>query len=273
MTFFREGIQIGSLTLRYYGVLLLTGALIGTWLNGFCGKKHGIAPETQWDVLPWALIFGIIGARLWHVLMPSISSGITTQYYFQHPLQIFAIWNGGLGVPGSIIGGIVGVALFGKKYGFRFFQMADSMVPGMALAQAIGRWGNFVNQELYGSPTNLPWAVHIDAAHRLAGFENQETYHPLFLYESIFNLCNMAFLIWLDRNHGDKLKEGDLFYIYIFVYSTGRFFLEFLRLDKAEIGTIDINQMLMAVFAVLAALVLVLRHVIKSAKKDLSLQK
>mgnify|MGYP002412755321 FL=1 len=130
----------------------------------------------------------------------------------------------------------------------------------MALAQAIGRWGNFVNQELYGAPTNLPWAIYIDPAHRLPGFENQAYYHPTFLYESLWNLANMGLLLWLGRKYSDRLRPGDIFLTYLIVYPIGRFFLEFLRLDSSQVAGINANQTLMAVIAVLASIALYLRH-------------
>jgi phosphatidylglycerol:prolipoprotein diacylglycerol transferase len=141
-----------------------------------------------------------------------------------------------------------------------FGRWADIVAPGLALAQAIGRWGNFLNQEVYGAPTKLPWAIYIDPAHRLAGYENQAYYHPLFLYESLWNLANAGFLLWFARKMGARLKDGDLFLTYLVTYPVFRFFLEFLRLDPSPVAGIDINQALMAVVAVCAAVGLFLRH-------------
>jgi len=130
----------------------------------------------------------------------------------------------------------------------------------VALGQAIGRWGNFVNQELYGAPTDLPWKIYIEPPYRLQGFETQEYYHPLFLYESLWNLANMALLIWLTRRYADRLKNGDIFLVYLIVYPIGRFLLDFLRLDAAMVGGLNANQTAMAVVAVLSALALFWRH-------------
>jgi phosphatidylglycerol:prolipoprotein diacylglycerol transferase len=130
----------------------------------------------------------------------------------------------------------------------------------LALAQGIGRWGNFINQEVYGAPTNLPWAIYIDPAHRDPLFANVSYYHPLFLYESIYNLANAAFLLWVGRRYQKWLKDGDIFLIYLITYPVFRFFLEFIRLDPSLVGGLDINQALMGVVAVLSTAFLIYRH-------------
>ena len=144
--------------------------------------------------------------------------------------------------------------------GFSFFEWTDIAAPSLALGQAIGRWGNFFNQELYGAPTNLPWKLYIDPAHRLTGFENISYYHPLFAYESLLNLANMLFLMWISRQYKDKLKTGDVFNVYLIFYPVVRFFLDFLRLDASKVFSININQTLMAAVAVCAVIVLIWRH-------------
>lgn len=260
MSFISTGIQIGPLFIHYYGIILLSGAVIGTWLASKVGRRHGIASEVYWEMLPWALIFGIVGSRLWHVFMPSSSSGITFSYYLQHPIEILYIWNGGLGVPGAILGGALGVWIFCRRYSFNFAALADSCAPGVALAQAIGRWGNFVNQELYGKPTTLPWGITIDPQNRIAAFADQAVYHPLFLYESIYNLLVMSFLLWLDSRQPKRLKDGSLILIYAILYPVGRFCLEFLRLDPSMLGIINGNQLLMACIALTAAVALVIKQ-------------
>jgi phosphatidylglycerol:prolipoprotein diacylglycerol transferase len=130
----------------------------------------------------------------------------------------------------------------------------------LALGQAIGRWGNFFNQELYGSPSTLPWAIQINPENRLPGYENEATYHPLFLYESLWNFGIVALLLWLGRKYDDRLRNGDLFLIYLITYPLGRFLLEFLRLDPSQVGGININQTIMLLVALTATGVLVWRH-------------
>jgi phosphatidylglycerol---prolipoprotein diacylglyceryl transferase len=258
-----EGIKIGPLTLNYYGMIIMAGVIAAAVLSYFEAKRRGLDTDIVWDSLPWVVIGGVIGARIWHILTPPASmveQGVTTLYYLTHPLDAIAIWRGGLGIPGAVAGGALALYLYSRKRAFSFMLWADIIVPGLALAQAIGRWGNFVNQEVYGSPSNLPWAITIDPRHRLPEFIDQATYHPLFLYESIFNLLNMGFLLWLNRKYSPKLKEGDVFLSYLITYPVFRFFMEFLRLDNSFVGGVNANQTFMLVIAVFAAGLIVWRH-------------
>ena len=260
-----QGIQIGPIMIRYYALIILAGAMVAAWLATQEAKRHGKDPEMVWDMLPWLLIGGIIGARLWHVLTPSSSNaamGLTTQYYFQHPLEILKIWKGGLGIFGGIIGGAIALAIYCRAQKQNFFEWTDIIAPGLLIAQAIGRWGNFVNQEVYGPPSDLPWAIYIDPAHRLPGFETVERYHPLFLYESLLTLLGGLLLLYIARKYKDKLFTGDLFLMYLVYYPLVRFGLEFIRLDPSAVGTININQTVMLIVGILALLILVLRHTV-----------
>jgi len=263
--------------LHYYGILLMLGAVAGAWLASLELTRRGYDPEMVWDLLIYLIIGGVIGARLWHVFTPTPSSGVTTYYYLTHPLDIIEIWKGGLGIPGSIIGGAVALYFYARHYKvIGFMEWADIVAPGLALGQAIGRWGNFFNQELYGYSTTLPWGIKItDAAARVAPYNDLMKYpldvtrfHPLFFYEFILNLANMFLLLWLTRRYSDKLKKGDVFLVYLIVYPAIRFFLEFLRVDYPVIGGIDPNQVLVAVVAVLAAVALIWRH--RSASDETS---
>jgi phosphatidylglycerol---prolipoprotein diacylglyceryl transferase len=165
-----------------------------------------------------------------------------------------------LGIPGAVIGGIIVLFFYTRRHKLNFAEWADICAPSLALGQAIGRWGNFFNQELYGAPTNLPWKLYIDPEHRLANYLNVEYYHPLFLYEALWNLANMFLLLWVSRRFSDRLRKGDVFLIYLIVYPIGRFLLDFLRLDASMVGGININQTVMAVVAVFAAATLFWRH-------------
>lgn len=255
-----EGFQLGPFPIRFYGIILMLGAVAGALLATREAKRHGQDPNTVWDLFTYLLIGGILGARLWHVLTPSPSTGITAGWYFTHPLDALAIWKGGLGIPGAVIGGLIAMLFYSRKTGINFAEWTDIVAPSVALGQAIGRWGNFFNQELYGAPTNLPWKLYIDSAHRLPGYTEVAYYHPLFLYESIWNLGNMFLLLWISRRYTDSLKKGDVFLVYLIVYPVGRFLLEFLRLDSSLVGGININQTFMAVVAICAGLALYLRH-------------
>ncbi len=258
-----QGFSIGPLNIHFYGILIMVGAIAAAWVAAREARRRGINPELVWDCLPWALIGGVIGARLWHVFTPptsNVAMGLTTHFYLTHPLEILAVWKGGLGIPGGVIGGALALEIYARRKGMSFAIFGDMVAPGLALAQAIGRWGNFVNQEVYGAPSNLPWAIFIEPQYRIKGFADIAYYHPLFLYESIWNLLNMGFLLWMGRRYARQLKTGDLFIFYVFVYSIGRFFLEYLRLDPSHVAGINFNQMIMALLAVGSALLLYRRH-------------
>ena len=255
-----EGFFIGSFEVRFYGIILMLGAVAGAWLATRESKRRGHDVEIVWDLFIYLLIGGIIGARIWHILTPSPSSGLTTEWYLSHPLDMINLRRGGLGIPGAVIGGLITLYFYSRKTGINFAEWTDIISPSLALGQGIGRWGNFFNQELYGAPTNLPWKLFIDPAHRLSGYFDVEYYHPLFLYESIWNFANMFLLIWISRRYADRLKNGDIFLVYLIVYPVGRFLLDFLRLDASLVGGININQTTMAVVALCSAITLYLRH-------------
>ena len=259
-----DGFALGPLYIRFYGIILMLGAVAGGWLATIEVKRRGKDPEMVWDLLVYLIIGGVIGARLWHIFTPppsSIEQGFTTAFYLTHPLDAIAIWKGGLGIPGTVLGGLVALYIYTRNNkGIGFLEWTDIAAPSLALGQAIGRWGNFFNQELYGAPTNLPWKIYIDPAHRLAGFESVSYYHPLFAYESLLNLANMLLLLWVLRQYVGRLKRGDVFNVYLIVYPLIRFSLDFLRLDASRVMSININQTLMAVVGIAAILALVRRH-------------
>ena len=265
------GLSIGPLSIKYYGIILMLGALLGAWLSSRVAKRRGFNPELVWDGLIWVLIGGIIGARLWHVLLPSSAdlaldpaTGLFVNPYFMggtiRILDIITIWKGGLGIPGAIIGGGLMLFIFCRRKDLNFLTWADIASPGLALAQAIGRWGNYVNGELCGSPTALPWGI---TRCNNTSFPVGTTFHPIFLYESLWSLANMGFLLFLDTRYRERLKPGDIFLVYLIVYPIGRFLLEFIRLDTALINGINANQSFMGVVAIISAVILVVRHIRK----------
>ena len=271
-----DGISLGPLLLRWNGLLLALGIAVGALLAAHeahlpwyglsrtaPGQRRGYDPEIIYYLFLPLTVWGLIGARLWHILTPPLSSvelGLTTQYYLSHPVDGFAVWIGGFGLPGAWIGGSIALLYFARRNEFSFWELADILAPGLALAQAIGRIGNYFNQELYGLPTNLPWKIFIEPAYRLVGFESVNTYHPLFAYESILSFANVIFLLWLARRFVNILKAGDLFLAYLGFYSLIRFLLEFLRLDVALVNELNINQVFFAIVFVCAGVGLYLRH-------------
>jgi phosphatidylglycerol---prolipoprotein diacylglyceryl transferase len=252
-----------SFHIYFYGILIMAGVVAAAFLGQAEARRRGINPDYIWDALFWVVLAGIVGARLWHIFTPPpsmVEQGITTQWYLTHPLDMINIRNGGLGIPGAIIGGALALWLYSRNKKVSFLTLTDTVIPGVALAQAIGRWGNFFNQELYGKPTNLPWKLYIDPTHRVPGYQNFDYFHPLFLYESLWNVVNMAILLWMARRFEKFLKPGDLFYVYMIMYSIGRFSLEFLRLDASQVGGINFNQTFVIFVALGGALLLFLNH-------------
>ncbi|MEP7134831.1 MAG: prolipoprotein diacylglyceryl transferase [Chloroflexota bacterium] len=265
------GFFIGPLEIRFYGIIIVSGAVLGAWLATREAKRRGHNPDIVWDLLIYLMIGGIIGARIWHIFTPSpnimVRDAVTGQMvnpYFAggtiHILDILAIWKGGLGIPGAVISGALVLYFYSKANQIKFAEWADIIAPSLALAQSVGRWGNYFNQELYGAPTNLPWKIFIDPAHRLADYFDIEYYHPLFLYESLWNFFNMFLLIWISRRYAERLKTGDIFLIYLIVYPIGRFFLDFLRLNASMVGGLNINQTIMGVVALCSVGFLYFRH-------------
>lgn len=193
-------------------------------------------PDFVWSGVAWCLAFGIIGARLYHVITPSPSMaaiGIESAAdYFRNPLQLVNLRNGGLGIYGALVGGALGIIVFSRRHRMSAIAWTDLAVIGLALGQSIGRWANFINQELYGRPTSLPWAITIDPGHRLAEYIDFSTFHPTFLYASLWSFATFLLLLWLSNSKRETLLRGDLTAIYLIMFSGGRIFTELFRLDS-----------------------------------------
>lgn len=207
------------------------------------------APGHVWTGLFWCLILAIIGARLYHVLTPSPSMGITPADYFRNPLQLINLRRGGLGIYGGIAGGALGLLLYTSWRRISMLDLADLAVVGLALGQFIGRWANFVNQELYGRPTDVPWAVTIDPPYRLDAYVAFSRFHPAFLYESLWNLFVFLVLYTLATRYWRRLLRGDLMGLYLILYAVGRILMETVRLDS---NTVTIGGMKVAVATVVS---------------------
>jgi len=254
--------SLGSVTIHYYGLIIITGILVAMVLVSKEAARRNATLDFLLAALPWIFIGAVIGARIWHIFTPPesmVARGITTRYYLTHLLDAIAIWKGGIGIIGAILGGMAALMIYARIKGIQPSLWLDILAPGIALSQAFGRWGNFVNQEVYGRPSNLPWAITIDPQHRLPGYYQISTYHPLFLYESLWNLLNMLFLLYLSRKYQNRLVPGSIFLLYLIFYGVGRVGLEYLRLDISSYQGININQIFM-VGVVLIASVLLIRN-------------
>ena len=259
-----DGIDLGPLFLRWNGLLIALGIAFGALLAALEARRRLQETEIIYYLFVPVTVWAWVGSRLWHVLTPPLSSvqlGLTTGHYLSHPLDVLAFWVGGFGIPGAIIGGTIALWAVARKDTLPFWELADLLAPGVVLAQAIGRLGNFFNQELYGLPTTLPWAVYIPADHRLIGYEQTEYYHPLFAYEILLNLGCLALLFWLSRGRlRERLKMGELFLVYLGYHSLVRFLLEFLRLDVALVEGININQVFFVCLFIFSAGILLQRR-------------
>ncbi len=255
--------QIGPLVMRWYGLLIMGGLLAAAFVADREAARRGEDPQHVWNSLTWLLVLGIIGARLYHVVSNPANSAINFNYYLQNPIKILYIWEGGLGIYGAIAGGLLAMYLYVRRHRLSFLRWADIVVVGLPLAQAIGRWGNFVNQELYGYPTTLPWGIPISAVHRLSQFADlpaEARFHPTFLYESLWNLLTFGLLLLLARRYGDRLRQGDLLLVYGVLYPLGRILVETQRPDAWTIGGIPTAQLIGAVSIILCTALLIWRH-------------
>ncbi len=237
----RIAIRIGPLAIAWYGIIIVGSAMVAAWLAEREAKRHGDNPEHVWNALLLCLILGMVGARLYHVVS-------SLDYYLAHPAQILNTRSGGLAIYGAVAGGALGLWLYTRYNKLSFAHWADIATPGLILAQVIARWANYLNQELYGFPTALPWGIPIDAAHRIPPFNDLTQYplttrfHPTFLYESLWNLVNFAIVMYVSRRFAHRLKDGDLILLYGVLYPITRFFIEFQRPDAWKIAGVATAQ-------------------------------
>ena len=237
----RNGLSLGPLDLRAYGVMIALGVVAAVWLSRRRWEARGGDPDQISRIALWAVPAGLIGARLYHV--------ITDWKKFQSAgwLEVFAIWNGGLGIPGGMAAGILVGVWMARRQHMNQGEVIAAVVPGLPLAQAIGRLGNWFNQELFGSPTDLPWGLEIDAAHRPAQYLDVATFHPTFLYEAVWNLLLCGLLVIIDRRRVRRAvpalvtdprrvsRPGSLLAVYTLGYGLGRLWIEAVRIDPASL--------------------------------------
>ncbi len=230
--------QIGPVTIHFYALCLITG-IIAAWVIGLRRwRARGGRTESFETVLTWTIPLGIVGARIYHVLThlgDYFAPGI-------NPWSALFIWEGGIAIYGAVGFGALACWWACRRQRISFAALADSLAPGVAVGQALGRFGNWFNQELYGLPTDLPWGLEIDQAHRVPGFEQYSTFHPTFAYESLWNLLVAGVLLWADRKF--RLGRGKVFALYIALYGFGRAFTEHIRLDYSydTFGPVRFNE-------------------------------
>ena len=221
--------NLGPLPLRAYALLIVVGIVLAVWIGNKRYEARGGRAGMITDIAIWAVPFGIIGGRLYHVITD-------WQIYFAEGgrgiLGALRIWDGGLGIWGAVTLGAVGAWIGARRHGVLLPPIGDAIAPGIAIAQAVGRWGNWFNQELFGAPTDLPWGLEIDPVNRPTGYEQFSTFHPTFLYESLWLVGMALVLVWADRRF--QMGHGRVFALYVLLYAIGRGWIEALRIDDAH---------------------------------------
>ena len=238
-------VEIGPLQIRWYGILMATAILVGFWLANRRAVAEGLPADHILRAAQWGVVAGLVGARLYEVVF-------NWDYYGQFPSKIIAVWEGGLAMHGGLIAGPIVGALLAWKWRLPVLRALDVIAPSMVLGQAIGRWGNFFNEEAFGRPTDLPWKLYISPPHRPLEFRQAEFFHPTFLYESLWNLLVFALLVGLVRPRLGR-HPGAVFFAYVGLYSVGRFLIEALRLDSFCMGPFRVAQLASAAGVLVAA--------------------
>jgi prolipoprotein diacylglyceryl transferase len=224
--------ELGPVPLRGYALCIILGIVAAIWIGERRWEQRGGTRGEISDLAIWAVPFGLVGGRLYHV-------ATDWKLYFgegENPVTALYIWRGGLGVWGAIALGALGVVIGARLKGIKLLPVLDAMAPGVLVAQALGRWGNWFNQELFGRPTDLPWGLEIDEGHRPVDFLEHATFHPTFLYECLWNLAAFAVVIWLDRRL--RLGHGRVLALYVMAYTLGRGWIEYLRIDAVQLDDV-----------------------------------
>ena len=250
--------QLGPVPIRAYALCIIAGIIAAIWIGEKRWQARGGRYGDIQDLAVWAVPFGLVGGRLYHV-------ATDYQLYFgegRNPVTALYVWKGGLGIWGAIALGAVGVMIGARLKGIRLSPVLDALAPGVLVAQAIGRWGNWFNQELFGRPTDLPWALEIDPLQRPDGYAQYATYHPTFLYECLWNLAAFAFVIWADRRF--RLGHGRVLALYVMAYTAGRGWIEYLRIDDVQMD--DVFGMRLNVWTSIVLFVLATAYFIWSAR-------
>lgn len=245
-------LSVGGFEIHYYGLIMFIAILSGMFVMSKIAKKYypEISTDTLLDILPVLILSSILGARIYYVI-------VDFAYYSRHLPEIIAVWNGGLSIHGALIGGIIAGVFLTKHYKISFLKYSDVFSYALLIGQAIGRFGNYFNCEAFGTPTNLPWKLFIPYSHRPFDYRTYEYFHPTFLYESIWNIFVFLILFLFVRKI-PKIPDGTIFFSYLILYSTGRFFIEYLRIDSVlNIGTIPVAQVICVLTIIISSVCLI----------------
>lgn len=237
-----QSIHIGPITLYYYSLCLLVGFFAGIMLAKYQARKFQFEPKIVDDLIPWVFVGGLVGARGYHVID-------RWGYYHDHLWEIVAVWQGGIGFYGGLLGGLLLAFLFARKHKHDYLHLLDLFAPPILLAQAIGRIGNYFNQEAFGPPTNLPWKIYIDPLHRPSQWLPEPYFHPLFLYESLLNFIGFGVLFIISKK--TTTLRGFSFGLYAVWYGAVRLLLEQLRFDTAQLYGVKVATIISALVLVL----------------------
>lgn len=254
-----SGIYLGHFYLRFYGPILAAGVLAAGFVTIRFAPKFGFSKAEVEGAVPWAVIAGLLGARIYFVVF-------SWEYYDNHLLEIFQIWHGGLAIYGAILGGFLGLLLYARINDLLFPRLLDLLIIGLPLGQSIGRWGNFFNEEAFGGPTELPWKMFVSAVNRPLAHLEFQFFHPTFLYESLWNLAVFLVLLYFVKRELSA-KTGFFSGLYLMLYGLGRLWIEALRLDSFYLANFRVDQ-LVSVFAVISGLFL-LKRVYAAKTKNL----
>jgi phosphatidylglycerol:prolipoprotein diacylglycerol transferase len=253
-------VKIGPLEVHWYGVIIATAVLLAGYVGTVEARRRGEDPEVGWSMLLPVLLLGVIGARAYHVIH-------LWDFYAENPALILQVWNGGLAIAGAVVGGVIAIFLYTRWMKLNTLRWFDIFASTMLLAQAVGRLGNFVNQELYGPPTDLPWGIPISALKRegpwmdLGAYPEATTrFHPLFAYEAILNLVGFFLILWVARRFAHRLFDGDVLMLYLVWYSAVRIYLETFRVENWIIAGLPAATWVGIISIILAVGVLAVRH-------------
>lgn len=249
-------VEVGPLTLSYYGLFIALGIVVATWLTGRELHRRGHDPALALEALLFVVPFGVVGARIYYV-----AANLDT---YAEPFRAgLEIWIGGLGIYGAIAGGLVGLVIFAWLRGISPLTLADAAAPGVALGQAVGRWGDYFNQELFGEPSGLPWAIRISPENRPSQLADAQTFHPTFFYEALWDVLICLLLLWVARRFARRLRNGDVFLLYLIFFSLGYLVVGTLRVDPTSFivwGSVRGDLVVAGVLALGSALILFVRH-------------